>query len=201
MSNGTKSLDDFAKLFFGIDNGNYVPHTYTFDDVVAALNTVQPYDWATFLHTRVDQLAPQTPKDGLTRGGYRLSYSDTPPDWLKHVEESNKPPSTSFANSLGLTIGAEDTVGNVWWNSLAFQAGITPGMRLVAVNDEAYKAEKLREAIVQAEKGTAPIKLLLRRDDHYQTVSLDYHGGLRYPKLERIEGTVDLLDVILAPSK
>ncbi len=201
MSNRTKSLDDFAKLFFGVDNGSYVPHTYTFNNVVAALNQIQPYDWATFLHARVDQLAPQTPKDGFTRGGYRLSYSDTPPDWLKQVEESNKPPFVSFANSVGLAIGAEDTVVNVWWNSPAFQAGITPGMKVVAVNDEAYTAARLREVLVQAEKTTTPIRLLLRREDHFQTVSLDYHGGLRYPKLERIEGSLDLLDAILAPAK
>jgi predicted metalloprotease with PDZ domain len=201
MRNRTKSLDDLAKLFFGVDNGSFVPRTYTFDDVVTALNQVQPYDWATFLHTRVDQLAPQTPKDGFTRGGYRLTYTDTPPDWLKHVEESEVPPSASFAYSLGFSVGGEDTLANVWWNSPAFQAGITPGMKLVAVNDEAYNANRLREAIVAAEKATTPIKLLLRREDHFQTASLDYHGGLRYPKLERIEGSVDLLDAILAPAK
>jgi len=201
MSNRTKSLDDFAKLFFGVNNGSYVPRTYTFDDVVAALNQIQPYDWATFLHTRVDQLAPQTPKDGLTRGGYRLTYSDTPPDWLKHVEESEVPPSASFAYSLGFSVGGEDTLANVWWNSPAFQAGITPGMKLVAVNDEAYNANRLRDAIVAAEKTSKPIKLLLRRENHFETVSLDYHGGLRYPRLERTEGSVDLLDAILAPAK
>ena len=201
MSKGAKSLDDFCKLFFGVDDGSYVVHTYTFDDLVAALNQVQPYDWATFLHTRVDQLAPQTPKDGITRGGYSLAYSDTPPDWLKHVEESHKPPFTSFAFSVGFNVGAEDMVGEVWWNGPAYKAGITPGMKLVAVNDEAYKADKLREAIVQAEKAATPIRLLLRKGDHFQTVSLDYHGGLRYPKLERIEGSVDLLDAILAPGK
>jgi predicted metalloprotease with PDZ domain len=200
MSNRTKSLDDFAKLFFGADNGSFVPHTYTFEDVVAALNQVQPYDWATFLHTRVDQLAP-TPKDGFTRGGYRLTYTDTPPDWLKHVEESNVPPGADFSWSLGFSVGGEDTLANVWWDSLAFKAGITPGMKLVAVNDEAYNANRLRDAIVQAEKTTSPLKLLLRREDHFQTVSLDYHGGLRYPRLERIEGAVDLLDAILEPAK
>jgi len=200
MSKGAKSLDDFCKLFYGVDDGSFVVHTYTFDDVVAALNQVQPYDWATFLHTRVDQLAPQTPKDGLTRGGYRLAYSDTPPDWLKHVEESHKPPYANFAFSLGFSLG-EDTMGEVRWDSPAFKAGITPGMKLIAVNDDAYKPDKLREAIVQAEKTTAPIRLLLRKGDHFQTVNLDYHGGLRYPKLERIEGSVDLLDAILAPAK
>ncbi|HZD49188.1 MAG TPA: peptidase M61, partial [Silvibacterium sp.] len=46
LSNGQKSLDDFAKLFFGIDNGSYITVTYTLDDIVKALNAVQPYDWA-----------------------------------------------------------------------------------------------------------------------------------------------------------
>lgn len=200
MSNRTKSLDDFAKLFFGVDNGSFVPRTYTFDDVVTALNQVQPYDWARFLHDRVDKIAA-TPKDGFARGGYRLTYSDTPPDWLKHVEDSNKPPFNNYAFSVGFNVGDEDTIGNVWWNGPAFQAGVTPGMKLVAVNDEAYTADRFRLALVQAEKATTPIKLLLRREDHFQTVSLDYHGGLRYPKLERIEGSVDLLDAILEPAK
>ena len=201
LSNRTKSLDDFARLFFGVDNGSYVPKTYTFDDVVAALNQVQPYDWATFLHTRVDQLAPKPPEDGFTRGGYRLIYTDTPPDWLKHVEESSVPPGANFGWSLGFSVGPEDTVGNVYWNSPAFKAGVTPGVRLIAVNDEAYNAKRLQDAIVAAEKTSNPIRLLLRREDHYQTLSIDYHSGLRYPKLERIEGSVDLLDAILAPSK
>ena len=201
LSNRTKSLDDFAKLFFGVDNGSYVPKTYTFEDVVAALNQVQPFDWATFLHARVDQIAPQAPEDGFTRGGYRLTHTDTPPDWLKHVEESNQPPTANFGWSLGFAVGAEDTIGNVYWNSPAFKAGITPGVRLVAVNDEAYNAKRLQDAIVQAEKTTNSIRLLTRREDHFQTVTLDYHDGLRYPKLERIESSVDLLDAILAPAK
>ena len=85
LSGGKKSLDDFAKLFLGMDNGSYITETYTFDDVVAALNTVQPYDWAGFLRTRVYDLAPQTPEDGITRGGYRLIYNDNLPDWMKRV--------------------------------------------------------------------------------------------------------------------
>ena len=46
-----------------------------------------------------------------------------------------------------------------------------------------------------------PIKLLLKREDQFVTVSLDYHGGMRYPHLERVEATPDRLDAILAPSK
>ncbi|HEY0564007.1 MAG TPA: peptidase M61, partial [Terriglobales bacterium] len=42
LTNGQKSLDDFAKLFFGVYNGSFITDPYTFDDVVQALNTVAP---------------------------------------------------------------------------------------------------------------------------------------------------------------
>ncbi len=199
LSGDKKSLDDFAKLFFGIDNGSYITRTYTFDDVVTALNTVQPYDWATFLHQRVDLLSPHTPEDGITRGGYRLGYSDTPPDWLKH--ENRPDMAVNYSTSAGFSIKANGDLDNVWWNSPAFKAGITPDMQLTAVNGAAYTKEKLEEAIKEAETDKAAMKLLFKRDERYQTITLDYHGGLRYPRLERVNGTRDLLDEILSPSK
>jgi predicted metalloprotease with PDZ domain len=200
LSGGKKSLDDFAKLFLGMDNGSYITETYTFDDVVAALNTVQPYDWAGFLRTRVYDLAPQTPEDGITRGGYRLIYNDNLPDWMKRVEG---PRPTSFATSVGFSVKADGKIEGVWWDSPAFKAGITPDMQLEGVNDQKFSIENLREAILAAagSKQSYPIKLLLKREDQFVTVSLDYHGGPRYPHLERVEGTPDRLDAIFAPSK
>jgi predicted metalloprotease with PDZ domain len=198
LSGGSKSLDDFAKLFYGVDNGSFVTKTYTLDDVVAALNTVQPFDWAGFLRTRVYELAPQTPVNGITQGGYRLVYNDTEPDFVKHQDGAR---GTSFATSLGFSVSSEGNIEGVWWDSLAFKAGITPDMQLQAVNDKKFSVATLREAIVAAEKNNEPIKLLLKRDDQFQSVSLNYHGGLRYPHLERVEGTPARLDDILAASK
>ncbi len=68
-SGGRRSLDDFAKAFFGKDDGSEVTETYTFDDLVAALNRIEPYDWASFLEARLDGRGPGAPLDGLTRGG------------------------------------------------------------------------------------------------------------------------------------
>ena len=198
LSAGRKSLDDFAKLFFGIDNGSYITKTYTLDDIVAALNTVQPYDWAGFLRTRVYDLAPQTPENGFTQGGYRLIYNDDEPDWVKHPDSSR---ATSFATSLGFSVKGDGSLQGVWWNSLAFKAGITPDMELQAVNDQKFSIVVLREAVLSAEKSKEPIKLLLKRGDEFVTVNIDYHGGLRYPHLERVETIPDRLDAILAPSK
>jgi predicted metalloprotease with PDZ domain len=202
LSDGQKSLDDFAKSFYGIDNGSYITHTYTFDDVVAALNKVQPYDWATFLKTRVYDLHPEVPENGFTQGGYRLVYNDELP-----VGERGRGGQggemgrfgMSFANSLGLSAMPDGTVMNVVWDSLAFKAGIVPGDQIVAIGSDVFAPPKLREAILKAEKGSDPITLLVKEDDQVKSVTLDYHGGLRIPHLERVDGTPDRLDDILKP--
>jgi predicted metalloprotease with PDZ domain len=204
MSNGQKSLDDFAKLFFGINNGSYVTVTYTLEDLIKAMNTVQAYDWAGFFGARVYEVAPEVPENGFKQGGYRLIYNDQEPDYVKHGDPTRP---TSFATSLGFTLGGQGgpnagppgTITEVWWDSPAFKAGITPDMQLQAVNDRAFSVPNLRQAIVAAEKGNAPIRLLLKREDQFVAITLDYHGGLRYPHLERVEGTPDLLDTVLAP--
>jgi predicted metalloprotease with PDZ domain len=199
LSNGQKSLDDFAKLFFGIDNGSYITVTYTLDDLVKALNTVQSYDWAGFFRTRVYEVEPQVPENGFTQGGYRLVYNDTEPDWMKHAGRSS---STSFATSLGFSVRGDDgSISEVWWDSPAFKAGLTPDMQIQGVNDQTFSVGTLRDAILAAEKNSTPIKLLLKRDTEFVTVNLDYRGGLRYPHLERVESTPDRLDDILAPVK
>ena len=196
LSNGAKSLDDFAKAFYGIDNGSYVTVTYTFDDLVKALNAVQPYDWAGFFRARVFDVAPQVPENGFTQGGYRLVYNDTEPDAVKHA---NPQFGNSFGTSLGFSVSAEGNIDDVIWNGVAFKAGITPDMHLEAVNDQKYTPALMRETILAAEKTQQPIKLLLKRGDEYRTISLDYHGGIRYPHLERVGTTPDRLDAILAP--
>ena len=198
LSDDRKSLDDFAKAFFGIDNGSYITVTYTFDDLVKALNAVQPYDWAGFFRARVFDVAPQVPENGFTQGGYRLVYNDTEPEWLKHSDPQR---GNSFGTSLGFSVGSEGNIDNVVWNGLAFKAGITPDMHLEAVNDQKYTPALMRETILAAEKNQQPIKLLLKRGDDYKTISLDYRGGMRYPHLERVGDTPDRLDAVLAPVK
>ena len=196
LSGDKKSLDDFARLFYGIDNGSYLTRTYTFEDIVHALNQVQPYDWAGFLRQRVYDLHPQVPEEGIAQGGYRLTYSDTRPGWMKQSRPYGG--FANFATSIGIAVKPAGELGNVWWGSPAFQAGITPDMQVMAVNGKAFSVDALRDAIVDAEKDTAPIKLTVKRGGQFQTVEIDYHGGLRYPALTRVAETPDLLDQILA---
>ncbi len=199
LSGDKKSLDDFAKLFYGINNGSYVTQTYTLNDLVAALNTIQPYDWASFLRTRVYEVAPHPPEDGITRGGYRLVYSEMQPEWMKHEERPDA--AVSFSTSVGFSVKADGTLENVWWDSPAFKAGITPDMQITAINGTAFKLDALRTAVTDAKKSQTPLKFLLKRGDQFETIDVDYHGGLRYPKLERVGSAPDRLDTILAASK
>ena len=198
-SGGRKSLDDFAKAFFGVDNGRVEVLPYVFDDVVAALNAVQPYDWATFLRDRLEEKSPKAPLDGLARGGWKLVYTDKPNSVTSAGEKQGR--SSAFIYSLGLGVNKDMRITEVLWNSVAFKAGLASSMTIVAVNGMAANSDALKDAIAEAKDSGKPITLLVNNLDHIDSVRLDYRGGLRYPHLERIAGTPDRLNAILTPRK
>ena len=72
-------------------------------------------------------------------------------------------------------------------------------MRVLAVNGRSYKADALKQAVAASKDSKQPIELLIKSDDLYRTVSFQYGEGLRYPHLERIPGTTDVLSLILEP--
>lgn len=195
---GKKSLDDFARAFYGINDGSWVPVTYTFDNVVAALNAVTPYDWASFLKTRIEGNGP-APLDGLARGGYRLVWKDKPSAFGKAAETAAK--TVDLTYSIGLSLNAAGALTAVQWDGPAFKAGLIVGAQIVAVNGETYSGDRLKRIITQAKDGTSPIELIVKTGEQYRVVRLAWSGGLRYPHLERIEGTPDRLGDILAPRK
>jgi predicted metalloprotease with PDZ domain len=202
LTHNHKSLDDFARAFFGVDNGSYVTKTYTFDDVVATLNGVAPYDWASFLHTRVAELNPPL-QNGLAATGWKLVYTDKESDYEKDYNDRPQSPRHlyNFAWSIGLTMADKGEINDVRWDGPAFKAGVSPGATLVAVDGKDYSKDALKAAITAAKTSSAPIQLLLKYQGGYRTVSVDYHGGLQYPHLVRIDGTPDYLDEIIAPRK
>ncbi len=198
-TNDRKSLDDFARTFFSPEgtDGNWTPRGYTFADVVAALNAITPYDWATFLRTRLDAAGPdaEAPLDGITRGGYRLTYVEEPNADEKAVQSTW---GSDFRYSLGFTLsGATQRIGAIQWGGPAFEAGIGAGWDLIAVGDRVATPEVLREAVTAAKSGDAPLRLILKNGQRIRTVELAYTGGLRYPRLERIAGTPDRIGDIL----
>jgi predicted metalloprotease with PDZ domain len=194
-SNGTKSLDDFARAFFGVSDGSYDDVTYTYDDVVKTLASVVPNDWAAFLHQRLENVSEGAPLDGVARGGYRLIYNDTPSDFFKAAETRRK--NTDLTYSLGFVVGREAKLTDVLWEGPAFHAGLTVGTQLIAVNGVAYDGDRLKTIVKQSSKTSEPIEFIVKNGDRYRTLKIDYHGGSRYPHLEAT-GAAKLLDSILA---
>jgi predicted metalloprotease with PDZ domain len=199
-SGGKRSLDDFARAFFGIHDGSFVTLTYTFDDVVTALNAVAPYDWATFLHHAVDTIGAPPPLSGVHRGGYRLVYSDTPSDYERASDAQHKRNNQTF--SIGLDIDTKDnSVAGVVWDGPAFRASMTEGDVILAVNGESYDSQTLDDAIRKSKGNQTPIELIVRNGEHYKVVDIDYHDGLRYPHLVRDAIIPARLDDILSARK
>jgi predicted metalloprotease with PDZ domain len=199
LSRGRRSLDDFARAFFGAPRvADDVPETYVFADVVAELERIAPGDWSTFLRARLDGRGPGAPLDGFARGGWRLIYRDTPSAFSRAAAREGK--QADFRHSIGLTLASADgRVADVVWGSPAFEAGIGAGYHVIAVNGRAWSGDVLGEAIVAAKSGETPVELIVRHADRFRTVRIDYRDGLRYPHLERVDGVEDRLSAVLAP--
>jgi predicted metalloprotease with PDZ domain len=196
LSGDRKSLDDFAATFFGVGGSSYVPVTYTFEDVVQALNAVQPHDWASFLKARLDSHGP-APLDGLPRGGYKLVYGDVPTGYFRNSELRRRVTDLMF--SLGFVASDDGRLTEILWDGPAFKNSLTLGTQIISVNGAAYSGDRLKDAIRDAQKSGIAIDLTVRNGDRYRTVSFNYKDGLRYPRLERDATKPARLDQILAP--
>jgi predicted metalloprotease with PDZ domain len=193
QTHGQKSIDDFCHLFHGGPNNGPELKPYTFDDVVQALNQVAPYDWKTFLQKRLTSLAPDAPVEGIENGGWTFAFTSDP------QQTKGRRPIPPFAYSLGLEVNDNGAIGDVIYNGPAFKAGLAPGMKIAAVNGRSYTRERLEDAVKASPTVKDPIEVIAVNDDYYRTFRIDYHGGLRYPHLQRTQGKPDYLDELIEP--
>ncbi len=187
---GKKGLDDFAKAFFGIKPGDWGQVVYNRGDVIKTLNDIAPYDWAGFFQKYVDSPTKETPKGGFILGGYTLVYGEEPGAITKAAEGANKMVDQSFG--IGAIVKNDGEVSSVIWDSAAFKAGLVTGAKIIAVNGDEYSGDAWKAAI----KAKTPIQIILKQDKYYRTLTLDYSGGLRYPRLDKTgegEGSLDRL--------
>src|SRR5579885_3004739 len=197
QTHGKKSLDDICRLFYGGPNDGPELKTYTFQDLVNALNQIAPYDWTDFFHKRLDSTSPQPPMDGIESAGWKLIYNDQEPEMLKVQDEVHH--TTNAVYSIGLLLKENGDIQDCIVGSPAYKAGISAGMRLMAVNSKAFTPAVLHDALKESLNSSKPLQLLVLNDGYYQTFSVDYHGGERYPHLAREQGKPDLLDEISKP--
>jgi predicted metalloprotease with PDZ domain len=196
-----KSLTDFLHIFLG-KGGNTGPLivTYNREELIADLNQVVPYDWATFIHERIDNINPRADVAGIERGGYRLIYTDKPNASAKITAAAAGPRAGIDAwYSLGLHISNDGTISDVRWQGPADKANLAPGAKIIAVNGNIFSADALKQAIKDAKGNTNPIHLILQNETFVTLADIDYHDGERYPALERIPNTPAYLDNITTP--
>jgi predicted metalloprotease with PDZ domain len=194
LTSDKRSIDDFAKAFFGVKNGEWDVNTYTFEDVVKTLNDIAPYDWTTYLRERLDGHGPII--GGFEANGWKLVYNDKPSDVAKAME--TRAGGANLTYSLGVSMGKAGDIVDVLWDGPAFKAGLSPGMKVIAVNGKEYSSDAIKDAVTAAAKDkNQPVELLVKNFDEYKTLRVDYHDGLKYPHLERIEGKADRLSELL----
>ncbi len=190
LSHGAKSIDDFCRAFYAGEPGPAV-NPYTFDDVVTALNRVQPHDWAAFFRQRVDAVDTRAPVAGIENGGWKLTYNDKRSDYWATTEDEEKV--TDLMLSLGVSVKSEGLVEDVAIGGPVQKAGIAPGAKITSVDGRSFSPSVLREAAGSGE----PVELMVRNGEHISTHKVDYRGGERYPHLERENGKPDLLAEIV----
>ncbi len=197
ITRGRRSLDDFCKHFHGGQNTEPLVKPYTFDDVVGTLNDVAKYDWAAFLHDRLESLNAHAPLGGIEKGGWKLVYRDQPNSMQKAWESARKRIDMSY--SLGILFDEEGTMKDVIPGTPAAKAGLAPGMKLIAIDGRKFSKDLLHDAVRGGEKMSGPLQFLVTNGDFYETHLVDYHGGERYPYLERNSSKPDLLSEIINP--
>ncbi|MBI3665416.1 MAG: M61 family metallopeptidase [Acidobacteria bacterium] len=196
-SQGRRSLDDFCRRFHGGQTGSPEVKPYTFDDIVAELNTVEPFDWRGFLNTRLNSTGSPAPLGGIEGSGWRLVYNDVALALIKAQEEEEKTIDLSY--SMGLQLKEDGTITDVVRGLAADRAGVPPATQLMAVNGRRLSREFVRAAIRAAKTTSEPLELLVKNGEYYTAYRLDYHQGEKYPHLERDPARPDLLREIIRP--
>ena len=202
LTDDKKSLNDFVAIFLG-KGGNTGPLIVPYEraELIADLNQVVPYDWAKFLHDRIDLINPRADLAGIEQGGYKLVYEDHPSKSFLTILSANsrRASGLNLTGTLGLIASADGSISDVQFHGPADQAKLAPGMKIYAVNGHVFSSDAMHTAIKQAKGTTEPIHLILEQDGFVTLADVNYHDGERYPNLVRVEGTKDYLDEITAP--
>lgn len=196
-SHNARSLDTFLHRFTEPTTTGPMVVTYTREQVEHLLEDIEPYDWHAFFEKYVYHPTLHPPSDELERSGWKIVYTSKPNAFIEANGASDH--SISAWYSYGATISGKGTVDDVRPDSPAWKAGLAPGMSILAVNGQQFDPDVLAYAIDRAQHSNAPISLIVTQTGWYQTLALDYHGGMRYPHLERIDGAPDMLAAIVAP--
>src|SRR6202158_3510126 len=169
LTQGHRSLDDFCRTFLGGSEVMPVVKTYNFDDLVAAMNEVAAYDWRGFFVERLQSVDAHAPLGGLTGGGWQLTYSEEPNQMIAASQATPGP--LDYTSSIGVLVKPDGTVQDAIPGMPAYQRGIRPYTRILAVNGRQFSIEGLNQALVESKTQTGSIVLLV-----WHVGVIDRHG-------------------------
>lgn len=193
---GKESLDTFLHKFTAPAVTGPITKTYTRKDVENLLSSVVPYDWHGFFQKYVYDISPRPPSDDLARAGWKLVYNDKPNEFMQAQAALRH--SLNYWYSLGLQLGGNGVIREVRENSPAWKAGLSPGVKILAVDGQSWDPDALSYAVKTAQHGTQSIAFIGDNNGGVRTYYINYHGGQRFPHLVRIKGTPDMLAKIMA---
>jgi predicted metalloprotease with PDZ domain len=202
LTNGKRTLDDFARRFFHADAPTLAPKFYALDELVSDLNSIAPYDWRTLFRARIFDVAPESPSHGIELAGWRLVRNSTAPaggDTSAGSAMEEGDDSLNLMDTVGLAVNPAGEVGAVLFNSPAYAAGLVPTAKLLGIDGQPFSIRRFRERVARSAAGSAPIVLTVSARGEIREANLPWTGGLTYPHLERISAQPDLFDQIFAP--
>ena len=130
---------------------------------------------------------------------WRLAYDETPNSYEALRERSNKQVDVSF--SLGMWVNTDGTIADVVSGGPAYAAGLTPGMKIRAIDGRTFSPEVLPQQIAAAKGRPNPIEVAVEQATFAGTFHVDYHDGERHPHLQRVAGTPDMLSDVIRPHR
>ena len=197
-SGNERSLDDFCRLFFDAVRGPMgSPSTYTRQDVVDALHTIDPStDWDAEIARRIESPAQELAIELPRLLGYTLEYSQEPTKLQAKAIKKDK--GLDLRTSLGFSVDKDGVITTLLLGSVGDGAKLAYDMTIVAVNDQEFSTAALKEAVRESVT-TGEIQLLVKFGGRFFGKTLVYDGGLRHARLVPIEGATDYIAEIAAP--
>jgi predicted metalloprotease with PDZ domain len=194
LTGDRKSMDDFCHVFYAGHEGEPVVKPYTFEELVSTLNGIAPNDWAAFFRSRLDATTG-APLGGLGGSGWRLVYSDEPNEMMVAADEVSG--GGDFTSSIGLRVKHDGSVIDSIPGMPAFESGLSPYLKIIAVNGRAFSVDAMKRAIRDSKTNSPPIEVVTENTAKVEVHRIQYHGGSQFPHLERVEDGPDYLGEIL----
>src|SRR5262249_3792290 len=177
LTSGRKTLDDFCAAFHGQnDNGKVWVKAYEAEEVYRTLTAIAPYDWKGFFEKRLHETTAAIPLGGVEAGGYKLVYTDAPNIF---TDPWTLDGGLNAYGSLGIHVAADGTVDDPWPGMPAFDAGISNGMKIIAVNGRRFSHDELARALRASKDAPEALEFIVENGSYFKSVKVNYHGGLR----------------------